>query len=365
MFIRVQRAFVGLFVAIVLCLVAGLPAHSEDAAIVVPLLGSPEDAVYRENALAAITGARTSIDVLLSSVSEDDNPLLPALAEAADRGVTVRALLDASDWEPQITARNDPARAYLLAHGVDARFDDPSVTLHAKLLIVDRTSVLLGSSNWNRYALTDHWQADVWIRDSRIGGFYTECFETLWNSGPVDCRVELETATAFEGRGTILPLADVPESASYARVLLDLLGSAQRSIHVSMYRMSTYPGYADSLANAISQALIDAGSRGLEVQVLLDDCAYYADSASDNLWSAFVLRERGVDVRLDAPEETTHAKLVIVDGCSVLLGSTNWNYYALEQNVETNVAFLNVPSIAAPFETYFRGLWESGRDLAL
>jgi len=365
MFIRVQRAFVGLFATIVLCLMPGLPARSEDAAVVLPLLGSPEDAVYCETALAAITGARTSIEVLLSSVSQDENPLLPALADAADRGVTVRALLDASDWEPQITARNDPARAYLLAHGVDARFDDPSVTLHAKLLVVDRESVLLGSSNWNRYALTDHWQADVWVRDPQIGEFYADYFDTLWSGTLIDCRVELETATAFDGNGTILPLADVPESASYARVLLDLLDSAQRSIHVSMYRMSTYPGYADSLSNAISEALIDAASRGLEVQVLLDDCAYYADSASANLWSAFVLRERGVDVRLDAPEETTHAKLVIVDGCGVLLGSTNWNYYALEQNVETNVAFLNLPSVAAPFEAYFRGLWESGRDVAL
>jgi phosphatidylserine/phosphatidylglycerophosphate/cardiolipin synthase-like enzyme len=327
-------------------------------------VGYPEDAVYCESALAAITEACVSIDVLLSSVSEDENPLLPALAEAASRGVAVRVLLDASDWEPQITARNEPARAYLVAHGVEARFDDPDVTLHAKLLIVDRACVVLGSSNWNRYALTEHWQADVLVRDARIGAFYADYFETLWNDAAGDVSVELKAWTPPEDEGIVLPLADLPESATYARVLLDLLGAAKRSIHVSMYRMSTYPGYADSLANAVSQALIDAAARGLEVQVLLDDCAYYADSASANLLSAFLLREDGVQVRLDAPEATTHAKLVIIDGRTVLLGSTNWNYYALERNYETDIAFINVPAIAETFENYFRQLWQLGRDVA-
>jgi len=364
MFIRVQRTFAALFAAIVLFAAAAESSTSESTAVVLPLLGHPEDAVYCETALAAIAGAQQSIEALLSSVSERDNPLLPALAEAANRGVTVRVLLDASDWEPQITARNEPARAYLAAHGVAARFDDPAVTLHAKLMVIDSASVLLGSSNWNRYALTEHWQADILVRDPRIGAFYTGYFEMLWNGEVTDCRVELgETPPLGDGRA-ILPLGDVPESASYAEVLLEWLGAAQRSIHVSMYRMSTYPGYTDSLANAIADALIAAAARGLEVQVLLDDCAYYADSAMANLMSAFLLHEHGVAVRLDAPETTTHAKLVIIDGRCVVLGSTNWNYYALEQNYETNLAFVNLPELAQPFEIYFRQLWDRGRDLA-
>jgi phosphatidylserine/phosphatidylglycerophosphate/cardiolipin synthase-like enzyme len=160
-------------------------------------------------------------------------------------------------------------------------------------------------------------------------------------------------------------LGDLPDSASYAQVLLALLQGAKRSIHMSMYRMSYYSGYGDSLANDLLHALTDAANRGLDVKVLLDDCAYYADSAEANLMSALVLQQRGVDVRFDDPGLTTHTKLVVIDGKTVMLGSTNWNYYSLEKNYETDIAFVNLPEIAAPFETFFQTLWASGRDVAL
>jgi len=111
--------------------------------------------------------------------------------------------------------------------------------------------------------------------------------------------------------------------------------------------------------------LVDAACRGLNVKVLLDACAYYEDSAAANLTSAITLHQRGVEVRLDDASLTTHAKLVVIDGDTVLLGSTNWNYYSLEKNCETNVVFVNLPEIAGPFEASFQSLWALGRNLAL
>jgi phosphatidylserine/phosphatidylglycerophosphate/cardiolipin synthase-like enzyme len=109
--------------------------------------------------------------------------------------------------------------------------------------------------------------------------------------------------------------------------------------------------------------LVDAVGRGLDVRVVLDDCAFYPDSQRANLEAALMLHFQGVPVRLDAPDVTTHAKLLIVDGASVLLGSTNWNYYSLEKNVEAGIALLGAPDVAAPFEAFFESLWASGRPL--
>ncbi len=363
MFIRIQRSHMGLFLIAALLTGAVAVAATDSTVLVRPLIGEPWEESYCQAVLAATSEAQTSIDVLLSSAAADGTPLLSALAEAAARGVEVRALLDASDWEPDITAKNSPALSYLLDHGVAAKFDDPQITLHAKLVVVDGQTVILGSSNWNHYALTEHRQADVLVRDGSIGEFFCGYFDMLWNGEGTQRSIELDLPDGLGDRPTVIPLGDVPDCASYGRVLLALLGSARHSIHVAMYRMSYYSGYGDSLANEILQALISAAQRGLEVQVLLDDCAYYADSAEANLVSAIFLDQHGVEVRLDVPDVTTHCKLVVIDGQSVILGSTNWNYYALEQNDETDLALVCVPEVAEPFEAYFQSLWITGRKL--
>lgn len=365
MFIRVQRTFRWLLLIAALCVVPLTCSGTDTDITVQPLVGAPEDAMYCQAVLEAIAVAQRSIDALISSVSIDDNPILPALAAAAERGVIVRAVLDASDWAPEITVKNQPALSYFLQQGIEARFDDPSVTLHAKLVIVDETTIILGSSNWNRYALTEHRQADVLIRSATIGAFYVDYFNVLWQDAASDRGVVVALPDTFGDQPLVLPLADLPESGSYARALLVLLANAERSIYVTMYRMSTYPGYGDSLANDLLYGLIDAANRGLDVKVLLDDCAYYADSAEANLMSALVLQQRGVEVRFDEPEHTTHTKLVIVDGQTVVLGSTNWNYYALQRNCEIDIAFVNLPEIAKSFESFFQTLWAAGREVAL
>jgi phosphatidylserine/phosphatidylglycerophosphate/cardiolipin synthase-like enzyme len=360
MFIRV-RSLIGLLIAL-LCAAAACGTLAQ-AVLVLPLVGPAEDGVYYRAVLEVVDEAAETISVLLSSVSVEDNPLLPALAAAAERGVRVRALLDASDWATEITAKHTPVVSYLLEHGIEARFDDPAVTLHAKLVVVDRDVVVLGSSNWNRYALTEHRQADVLIKEASIGAFYGEYFDLLWTGAMTDRRLELDLPDDFGAAPAVLPLADGPDTASYGRVLLELLSRAQRSIHVALYRMSYYSGYGDSLSNELADALTDAARRGLEVKVLLDDCAFYDDSAQANLTSALTLQRRGVEVRMDDADLTTHSKLVVIDEATVVLGSTNWNYYSLEKNCETNVAFVGLPAVAVPYEAYFQSLWASGREL--
>jgi len=337
--------------------------HVSAETVVRPLVDRPGGCAYCEATLEAMATATATIDALLSSAKVEANPLLEGLVAAHQRGVVVRVLLDASDWAPEITESNGRALSYLQEHGIEARFDDPAVTTHAKMLIVDRRVAVIGSTNWNDHAFYDHEQANVLIEDARIGHLLTEYFERLWEQRLAPGGLAIDLEEVFAGPSVIVPLPDTEDTSLYATLLLELLPRAQRSVHVAMYRMSVYPNYPDSVSNRIASELLAAAGRGVDVKVLLDDCRYYEESAKANLASAIYLYQHGIEVRFDRPEETTHAKLVVVDGASVVLGSTNWNYYSLEKNVEVSIAFLQIPAIAGVYEAYFQSLWREGRTI--
>jgi len=355
-----QRGWVLAFVAFAQLLAA---AGALDATTVVPLVDLPPAIAYEPAAAEVLRGAAHSIDLLLSSGRLNGVSLWEELAAAAARGVVVRVLLDQSDWAPSITAGNRPVLDALRAQGIDARFDDPEVTTHAKLLIVDARRAIVGSVNWNRYALGEHRQASLIIDDPDLVEPFAAFFDRLWRGELPNGGMALVTDPLSAERPTFVPLPDATDTALYAETTLACLGAARRSVHVVMYRMSYYPSYPTSIANRLLDALIDAAGRGLDVRVVLDDCAPYAESAKANLEAATMLRFQGVAVRLDDPAITTHAKLVIIDGETVLLGSTNWNYYSLEQNVEADLALIGVPSVAATFDAFFEALWREARPL--
>jgi len=359
MFTSVQR---GIAIGLLLSSFLWVVVHGAPATVL-PVVDRSGGNAYCEAVSAAIDAAECSIELLLSSGRVEDVLLWDAIVAASDRGVSVRVLLDASDWAPEITEGNRQVVSYLIERGIDCRFDDPGVTTHAKLAVIDRAVIVLGSTNWNRYALREHVQADVIVRNELIGELFAEYFDRIWEERlPVD-GVEIDFGDLLSDVPTMVPLPDGPGTALSASLLLELLPHARESVHVSMYRMSIYPNYPGSVANKLVDELILAAARGLDVRVVLDDCSFYADSADANLATAIYLYQHGIEIRFDAPEMTTHAKLIVIDGESVVVGSTNWNYYSLERNIEAGVGLLWMPHVAKSFDAFFEAVWAAGRPI--
>jgi len=322
-----------------------------------PVIDRPGECLYCQAVKEAFAQAQQSIDLLLSDAQLAANTLWEDLLAAASRGVGIRVLLDASDWAPSITEKNRATIDFLVSHGIDARFDDPAVTTHAKLVIVDRRVVILGSSNWNRRAFTAQEQTNIAVEDEQVGEVFAVYFDRLWSGELSPGCVWLDSTSFTQAQPLLAPIPETVDTANYARVLLTLLPQAKTSVHVVMYRASYYPGFPGSLSNEILQGLIAASGRGLDVRILLDDCAFYPESAEANLEAALYLHLHGVETRFDDPTETTHAKLVLIDGETVLLGSTNWNYYSLEKNNEVDLVLAHLPAVATVYESYFHLLW--------
>lgn len=132
----------------------------------------------------------------------------------------------------------------------------------------------------------------------------------------------------------------------------EVISGAKHSIHIIAFEMKYYKTNPGSSQNKLVRELIYAKERGVDVKVLSDQY-----STQDNAYD--ILKANNVEVRMDSNSTTTHAKLIIVDGRIILLGSTNFSYTALELNNEANV-LINDEKIAEQYERYFQSLWDAG-----
>ncbi|RLI94582.1 MAG: phospholipase [Candidatus Altiarchaeales archaeon] len=147
-------------------------------------------------------------------------------------------------------------------------------------------------------------------------------------------------------KNRIIPISD----RGFFPEVHEILKNANKSIHIVAFELKYYSRYKDSKMNTLVNDLINARNRGVDVKIIIDEYSK-RNSAYTHL------REGGVDIRYDSPNVTTHAKLIIVDGKIVVLGSTNFSYYGLEKNNEVNVIIYS-EKIADYFERYFQNLWK-------
>ncbi|MFH1403164.1 MAG: phospholipase D-like domain-containing protein [Candidatus Altiarchaeota archaeon] len=145
----------------------------------------------------------------------------------------------------------------------------------------------------------------------------------------------------------VVPISD----RGYFMQLHNALSNAGESIHIVSFELKYYEGYPNSSMNVIIQDLIDAKNRGVDVRIVVDEF-----SEADN--AHHILAANGIEVRNDSKSTTTHAKLVVIDGEIVVLGSTNLSYYGLERNNEVDV-LIRDREAAGYFEGYFQGLWDA------
>ncbi|MFA5392982.1 MAG: phospholipase D-like domain-containing protein [Candidatus Ratteibacteria bacterium] len=124
----------------------------------------------------------------------------------------------------------------------------------------------------------------------------------------------------------------------YYPVALKAIKEAKESINFAVFEIRYYPEYPQSFSNRLIDGLILAAQRGVNVEVCLEQSkGYNQDNALDNVKVAYKLINSGVKTYLDNPKKTLHAKFLVVDRRLVLLGSTNWAYYSLDKNWETNL----------------------------
>jgi hypothetical protein len=125
---------------------------------------------------------------------------------------------------------------------------------------------------------------------------------------------------------------------NYFPTLIAEINKARESVTAYMYLYSLYPERRDSMSLQLAEALGAARARGLKVEVVLDEGRDIGTGQEFHMTGVNeFLRAKGVDVYFEDSPRTLHAKAVVIDGETALVGSTNWSEAAFGQNAEANV----------------------------
>jgi len=102
--------------------------------------------------------------------------------------------------------------------------------------------------------------------------------------------------------------------------VVDMINSAQDYVYVEMYVFTN---------KRIMEALADADNRGVDVRVILEN------SIDINQDAYLYLKSHGVETRWASKNyRITHAKLMLIDGKKVFIGSPNFSWSAFHKNRE-------------------------------
>ncbi|MBI5154834.1 hypothetical protein HZA57_06325 [Candidatus Poribacteria bacterium] len=143
---------------------------------------------YFPRAAQAIRRAKTSVELVQNYANyygEVKNPkpgrpankppetdlLLKELIAAHKRGVKVRAVFDltwSKDYQRPWSSATIEFANRLMAAGIEVYRDDPTVTTHAKMLLIDDEEVIVGSTNWSIQALEENNECSVLVHSPEM-----------------------------------------------------------------------------------------------------------------------------------------------------------------------------------------------------
>ena len=258
---------------------------------------------------ASIRGAKTSVHMTMYLLT--NSSIIDALGDLKDAGKDVKVVLNKTF--PPNGGDNSSAFAELQKRGVPVAYASSAYQFtHAKTVIIDSKKVLVMTMNLtftsakeNReYIATDNDPADV-----------ADC-ETLFTADFVGASVSVN------GKLIVSPAAAQPVDPR-AR-LKGLIDSAKTSLDVEVQALSD---------TTLTDAIIAAHQANVAVRVVLSG---EPGQSPSELAMIAKLKQAGVPLK-GVLTPYIHAKVIVVDGKTVFVGSQNFTPTALLQNREVGV----------------------------
>jgi mitochondrial cardiolipin hydrolase len=127
-----------------------------------------------------------------------------------------------------------------------------------------------------------------------------------------------------------------------ADYIVSFINKTNKTLDIAVYSLTH---------DKISEAIIDAHKRGVNIRILTDALQAKGSSSDDEL-----LERSGIDLRRDTQPGLMHHKFAISDGISLGFGSFNWSVNADTRNMENwNVCRLKY--VIESYQKEFDKIW--------
>ncbi|MCS6842884.1 MAG: phospholipase D-like domain-containing protein, partial [Caldilineales bacterium] len=314
----------------------GWPPAAPDAAEALPVVSAPVELLAmpdagREPLLRAIDAARASIRLKVYLITDDT--WVQALAQAVQRGVDVRVLIEEAPYGGGET--NALAAQAMAAAGVQVRGRPGAfVYSHEKSLVVDDRQAFIMTHNLTRSSFERNREYAVVVDDPAVVAEVAAVFDADWERREPDLRAARLVWSPVNSRQRMAALIDS------AQVSLDL----------------QHPSLQDP---ALIARLAAAAQRGVRVRITTP--AVY-DPGESEYGAVDQLFDAGVAIRfLDDPY--VHAKAMLVDGRVAMVGSQNLTTNSLENNRELGIVFDDAAAVNT-LAGYFLRDWNNAKPWA-
>lgn len=315
------------------------------------------------------------VEFYIMAWDEMTHPLLQALADAADRGVTVRLLFDHlgsrgipgyQDMLKKLGATKIDWHPMLPIQPLKGKFRRPDLRNHRKMLVVDDTVAFTGSQNLTEPGYNKP-------KNHKLGRKWVELMVRV--QGPTVAALNAVFATDWRTETGEVPAvvppvdAPAPKGAEIGNVACQLVPSGPGIVKENNLRMFTSLIYSAKRRISLTSpyfvpdesllyAVTTAAERGIDIELFVSELSdqFMVGHAQASYYQA--LLHSGVRIYLYPAPYILHSKHFTIDDEVAVIGSSNMDQRSFALNYEISLMMLGEPVVAAMrrVEDHYRSL---------
>ncbi len=292
-----------------------------------------------------VNNAKEKIDIAIYGYDEVP-AITQSLINAKSRGVKIRFVYDEAHNSANTFYKNNE----IIKKLADENKSDKNtvaaksnILMHNKFIIFDNSIVFTGSMNFSKTGLSGYDENNVLIINSKeIANLYTEEFEQMLSGKFHKDKNKHSLSNRFQLGKSELEIYFSPQDKSSHRII-QIINNARKYIYVPTFLITH---------EKISEALINAHKRGIDVKIIID-----ANSTSTTNTKHSKLRDSGIPLKTENYAGKMHSKTMIIDDEYIIMGSMNFSNSGENKNDENMVVITN-QNLAKNYAEFFMYLWK-------